>query len=251
MSLSLTCRRCGASFIHTAKRGRPPAYCSTECRPTRGDGVVRSHSLDGYRRGCRCNLCKAAKNDTMRAYFRAKGGNPYWQPTPKVPCAGGCGKEIRQGMCRACAGRPISPRWKAAKAKQRAAACGSRSTWAWMQGHCAECGEEFCRRVGRTAVPFCSSRCRLRDQKARRRALEAGVKITPGRRYAVHERDGWICQLCDFAVDREAKVPAFEAPVIDHIIPLAAGGEHGPDNWQTAHFWCNSYKRDLDMAEVV
>lgn len=68
--------------------------------------------------------------------------------------------------------------------------------------------------------------------------------MTPGRRYAVYERDGWVCQICGDAVRREAAVPDLDAPVIDHRIPLAAGGEHGPDNWQTAHFYCNSVKRD-------
>lgn len=81
-----------------------------------------------------------------------------------------------------------------------------------------------------------------------------GCKVTPGRRYEVHERDDWTCRICGDPVNREAKVPELDAPVIDHIIPLAAGGDHGPDNWQTAHFYCNSIKRDqlgFDFAEVA
>jgi 5-methylcytosine-specific restriction endonuclease McrA len=36
--------------------------------------------------------------------------------------------------------------------------------------------------------------------------------------------------------------PAPDAPVIDHLVPLAAGGAHHEGNWQTAHFYCNTAK---------
>ena len=49
-------------------------------------------------------------------------------------------------------------------------------------------------------------------------------------------------------MNRTAEVPALDAPVIDHTIPLAKGGVHGPTNWQTAHFWCNSVKADKLVA---
>lgn len=58
-------------------------------------------------------------------------------------------------------------------------------------------------------------------------------------------RDGWVCRLCGLPVSRTAIVPHPDAPVVDHVIPLVRGGEHGPGNWQTAHFMCNSRKRDL------
>jgi 5-methylcytosine-specific restriction endonuclease McrA len=93
----------------------------------------------------------------------------------------------------------------------------------------------------------------LADKRATRRAAQRGCKVTPGRRYAVHERDGWICRICGDPVNRAAVVPALDAPVIDHVVPLARGGAHAPHNWQTAHFYCNSAKRDLmdfDSAEV-
>ena len=77
-----------------------------------------------------------------------------------------------------------------------------------------------------------------------RRALEAGVKVTPGRRHAIYERDGWTCRICGDPVNRDAKVPELDAPTIDHVVPLARGGAHAPENWQTAHFYCNSDKRD-------
>lgn len=81
-----------------------------------------------------------------------------------------------------------------------------------------------------------------------------GCTITPGRRHAVYERDGWMCRICGDPVNRAAEVPALDAPVIDHRVPLAQGGVHGPENWQTAHFYCNSVKQDqldFDFAQEV
>lgn len=135
-----------------------------------------------------------------------------------------------------------------ARSKLRRAARGTRGgSRLFISGRCWSCGTSC---VGLTFVGapwphlYCSGACRNREARARRRALAAGAKITPGRRHAVYERDEWTCQLCGGAVDPSARVPAPSAPVIDHILPLAAGGEHGMANWQTAHFYCNSMKRD-------
>lgn len=75
----------------------------------------------------------------------------------------------------------------------------------------------------------------------------AGAPLTPGRRHAIYVRDNWTCQICGDPVNRAAQVPELDAPVIDHVVALAAGGSHGPDNWATAHFYCNSVKRDTDL----
>lgn len=67
------------------------------------------------------------------------------------------------------------------------------------------------------------------------------------------ERDGWLCRICGDPVNRAAKVPELDAPVVDHRVPLAAGGAHAPENWQTAHFYCNSAKSaqlDFDFATL-
>jgi 5-methylcytosine-specific restriction endonuclease McrA len=57
-----------------------------------------------------------------------------------------------------------------------------------------------------------------------------------------------MCQICGAPIDPDAKAPDSLAAVIDHRIPLAKGGTHGPENWQAAHSYCNSVKRDLIPA---
>lgn len=209
---------------------------------------VMTHNANGYSHGCRCDTCKAAHNERMRAYFQDRGGNPYRKITPKVACKAGCGRQIRGGTCRFCTreARARLARQRRAQVKLGRAAQGTQGDRVWVCGPCGHCGVAGVRRG-----LYCSRRCAVKARNFNRRALEAGCKVTPGRRRDVHERDGWICKLCGFPVDRLAVVPALEAPVIDHIVSLARGGDHAPHNWQTAHFLCNSYKRDLDMVDVA
>lgn len=129
--------------------------------------------------------------------------------------------------------------------KLRKAALGSSGKRPWIFGSCYSCGSVI---LSQREFMYCSLICKRRETMARRRAQSRGVKITPGRRAAVYERDNWICCLCNLPVDRCARVPAGFAATIDHVIPLARGGERGLNNWQTAHFICNSRKRDVLVA---
>lgn len=125
---------------------------------------------------------------------------------------------------------------------------------------CETCGTAFvAKNSGRM---YCSRPCgsrayaikrredgRAGDNTARRRALEKGASLSPGRRRNVLVADGYCCRLCGLVTNPTSEFPAWDYPVIDHIIPLARGGEHGPGNWQTAHHYCNSRKSDMSMAQ--
>lgn len=101
-------------------------------------------------------------------------------------------------------------------------------------------------------VRYCSLACGKRaDRRAcrhRRRAGREGKRVYRAR---VFERDGWACRLCGDPLDRSADVPHPLAAVIDHIVPLALGGEHAHYNVQAAHFLCNSQKRDQLQGQVA
>lgn len=126
----------------------------------------------------------------------------------------------------------------------------------FVAAFCCECGDGFVRR-GSLMGPqggrvFCSRACgrraERRDNRHRRRAGRAGKRIY---RAKVFERDGWACRLCGDPLDRSADVPHPMAPVLDHIVPLALGGEHAHYNVQAAHFMCNSRKRDVLEGQVA
>jgi 5-methylcytosine-specific restriction endonuclease McrA len=83
---------------------------------------------------------------------------------------------------------------------------------------------------------------KARAQRSRRRARERAAIVERFTPLQVFERDGWRCQLCCRPVDRAAAVPDPDAPTLDHVIPLSAGGEHTRANTQCAHFLCNARK---------
>lgn len=116
-------------------------------------------------------------------------------------------------------------------------------------GYCAECGESFVVVAGK-GDKYCGVACndravRRASKQRRRRALRGSGLIHPRK---VFERDGWVCRLCGAPTDREAVVPAARAATVDHILPVALGGEHVYSNVQCAHFICNVRKgADVDQ----
>ena len=119
----------------------------------------------------------------------------------------------------------------------------------WYAGFCADCRTPFIHNMPQTNT--CSDRCKARLSNSRRRAVKKSAFVEDVSRQKIYERDGWRCQLCRKPVDRTKSVPHPKAPVLDHIIPLAAGGTHEPANVQCAHFMCNSLKGDRGGGEQL
>lgn len=90
-----------------------------------------------------------------------------------------------------------------------------------------------------------------RSARAARRARERAARRESFSVLAVFERDGWRCHLCGKQVLRSARVPHPKAPTIDHLVPLAAGGDHTRANVATAHFLCNSLRGARGSAQLA
>lgn len=58
----------------------------------------------------------------------------------------------------------------------------------------------------------------------------------------IFERDDWMCGLCREAIDPSLKWPEPLSASLDHVLPIAAGGEHTRANTQAAHLICNVRK---------
>ena len=82
----------------------------------------------------------------------------------------------------------------------------------------------------------------VREQCRSRRALKALVIVERVDEWVVFRRDRWVCQICHHRVDKLLSSPHKMGPTLDHIIPLAKGGEHSYANTQLAHRSCNSAK---------
>lgn len=81
---------------------------------------------------------------------------------------------------------------------------------------------------------------------ARRRALKKGAPVIEKiDRAAIIERDRNICHLCRLPVEPHDIH-------LDHVVPLARGGNHTADNLAVAHSLCNARKgaRMPDLREA-
>lgn len=125
-----------------------------------------------------------------------------------------------------------------------------RSKRVFVAGMCRICSTPYLCLFGSAT---CSLQCQAkhrddvrREGKHRRRAIQRMAYVARVYASSVFERDDYECQLCGEPLHMQAKVPDAYAPTIDHILALANGGTHEPDNVQSAHFMCNSLKGDRE-----
>lgn len=112
---------------------------------------------------------------------------------------------------------------------------------------CVYCGVRG-EAVGARARVTCGSAACLsandRQHTTVRQARVRGATVEVFVYSEVFERDGWTCMVCSAPIDRELKYPHPLSVSLDHIIPVARGGEHSRRNAQAAHLVCNSRKND-------
>ena len=110
---------------------------------------------------------------------------------------------------------------------------------------CKWCGKNVEPKDGSKLRDFCSTRCMKRfgtyhyKIKKLETTKDSMEKFSP---LKIFMRDGWKCQICGGKINREVKAPHPMSGSIDHIIPLAKGGQHTKANVRCAHFICNSRK---------
>ncbi len=145
----------------------------------------------------------------------------------------------------------VSPRVKAARLKQRRAMNPGTSRQ-WINGTCRTCGKNFTAiRAASYMAHYCSKTCNAKRARTERRARKRKAWVEEVWRSVVFERDGWICQLCGDPVDPETEWPDTQCASLDHITPLAQGGDHSYTNTQLAHHLCNSLKGDRESGSMM
>jgi len=107
---------------------------------------------------------------------------------------------------------------------------------------CPTCGVAFRQEFSRHK--YCSWECRkIPEWSTKTHERRTKTAFAPVNPYVVFTRDGWTCKLCGCDTPRALRgtfVP--NAPELDHIIPLALGGEHSYENTQCACRACNGSK---------
>lgn len=157
-------------------------------------------------------------------------------------CSRKCGQHLRRG------GPPAGRR------KREPDACP-----VWIRD-CTECGKVF---VGRRSnAKTCSADCRTKRNRRvsldwmnanyqqmrprivatahARRARVAAQHVEDVDPQVVYERDGWCCGLCHKQVLRNPRYPRDpDMASLDHVVPIAEGGEHSYANTRCTHLRCN------------
>jgi hypothetical protein len=237
----VTCKTCGIPLPARFTRGRPPTRCERCRRPPapqlrRCETCGDAFTATGSRRRYCTNECKVAMNEWLK----------------RVPCAGGCGRLLL----------PSGTSLPAGEATCRLCRVAGRGASALVTLDCSHCGASFQRLRGATragARAFCSVKCRnlavyppradgatgraadrMRCATRRARFVAALVEVVDPD--VVFERDGWLCHLCSEAIDPTLSGRDRMGPTLDHVIPLAEGGEHSYANVAAAHRSCNSRK---------
>ena len=122
------------------------------------------------------------------------------------------------------------------------AACGKAFTYQRYSRPRVLCDRLACRKLREKQLnPIAWNNARARQRHARRARAMGGVveRFDP---IYVFERDHWTCGLCGKAVNRRLHNPHPLSATLDHIVPLASGGDHSLINVQLAHMICNSLK---------
>lgn len=114
---------------------------------------------------------------------------------------------------------------------------------------CAECGRKFETKNAKCCSKECSKK-RLNRNKDKRiyKNGKPDLSITLTK---LIKRDKNICHICgekcndeDFYYKDTFFIAGEDYPSIDHIVPIAKGGEHKWENIKLAHRRCNNKKRD-------
>ena len=81
------------------------------------------------------------------------------------------------------------------------------------------------------------------DYNARRRAAKFTRELSDVDRLEILEREGRVCYLC-------GQWLSVHEMTLDHVVPLARGGAHTPENLRPAHRSCNSRKGSKPPSET-
>lgn len=220
------CLHCGTPLVRKGKRGPLPKYCSASCR------ALKYKETEGHAEWERGKREKVVKDNLEKypiAICAYCGGDTHRSVTgaPRTYCSKRCSDSAGYRRRRATQPRCNIPGCDRPSHSQ--GMCGSHySSW-WND----ENPERKLRLRG-------GYEARLESQT---------VEAIP--REAVFERDGWVCHLCGEPIPRDAAWPDVLSAQVDHVVPLAKGGDHSWGNVAAAHFKCNAAKRDrLSLATV-
>lgn len=231
-----TCIGCGKGFQRKVGARNKGLYCSRACAFTDPSGYYQRNAIKPL------PICPDCGSTRLRQ-------NRY---------CGSCLVKRKYRYCVACAklmlrngkSKTCSPQCR----KQATPKGDQRRPVRVYQRTCGPCGQSFlAKRSRQAACSRCAKRIARRGRgKYRERCKRVGAPYTPGiTPEAVFTRDGYRCQLCGCSTPKRLRgTYKPNAPELDHIIPIAAGGGHTWDNVQCACRKCNSNKSSSTLGQL-
>ncbi len=163
------------------------------------------------------------------------------------------------GFCKGCGGAFVSRRKKSYCGES----CQPKTVWesiAPAEKTCSTCGKLFAPEfTGGGLGSFCGDECRdearkktMRVARSKRKAVILGATVERVDPFVVFWRDKWKCKLCGCKTPPNKRgTYADNAPELDHILPLAKGGEHSYRNTQCSCRKCNGLKSDTPRGQAL
>jgi endogenous inhibitor of DNA gyrase (YacG/DUF329 family) len=241
------CERCGKDVRHGRR------FCSYRCIGLiHGIQRVNPATVTGH-----CPACDAwfirkpstgdiGKFCARQCYFDLKRANA------EMAARAAHERAQREQRCRVCDG-PVARRGGLCGDECRKAAARQqyRETYAHktQTGVCPTCGKSWRFTGVRAARRFCSLACTKKahqqsgSTRIRKAVRERGIRSQKINARLVLQRDRWRCHLC--GVRTPARLRGHRhpcAPVVDHVVPLAMGGDNTYDNVKCACHACNEKK---------
>lgn len=261
----IVCAECGEKY--TAK-SLCSKYCGRPCarkaqakkpgKPCKQDGCSKKQRARG--------LCSTHYNQTLPGRHKkievpcARCGKPALKEQQTRYALRYCGDacrdlhwseraRLRHSQVEVWKPRPL---WHTAHDAYQPA---KRSTRVFISTKCVICGAMFLDLYG---AKTCGDRCGdihrrgvRSEHEHRRRARKVAAFVAPVYRQRIFERDNYTCQLCLQPIAMDKRAPHPQSPSIDHIIALANGGTHEPNNVQAAHWLCNAIKGDREWVTTA
>jgi hypothetical protein len=215
-----TCQNCGKEYMTNRRKGEGETYCSRDCSYEDSKSWYKHRKqkvspLPRYTQLKECDGCQTTLINMKRKY--CEECKEIIEQIKKWEICTECGKAFKQerNHQRVCSESCEQSRKKRKKRKQK----------------------EFSRKLRQ------QERQKRGSGRNRSRAKRLGVEYEYINVMKVFERDGWKCQICGVSTPKSRRgTKHFNAPELDHRIPMSKGGGHLYSNVQCACRRCNAEK---------
>lgn len=249
------CMRCGRGFQSKWEKAK---YCKDCVKPGRLSSLKTTLELKVEWRNCaKCSKKFRPRGpaqerrqgfiQTFCSRFCADAGRRKYASKDEYRQALKAAREMARLQvdpcaCTAC-GNLFRPKSKVTK---RCPTCIEEDRKPKSPRKCRVCGGAVQRPNKHSCSDWCANELRKaanKIRKARRRGREKIGRVETVVVTRVFDRDGWRCQLCGVKTPKKLRGTNDDrAPELDHIVPLARGGEHSYRNTQCACRRCNGLK---------